>query len=37
MKKEELMIKEGGLTGNSTIQFPEIYYSITKKIMVNKL
>ena len=28
IKKEEMMIKEGGLTGNSTIQFPVFYYII---------
>lgn len=37
MKKEEMMIKEGGLTGNSTIQFPVIYYIIEGPKMVNKL
>ena len=37
MKKEEMMIKEGGLTGHSTIQFPVIYYIIEGPKMVNKL
>ena len=37
MKKEEMMIKEWGLTGNSTIQFPVIYYIIEGPKMVNKL
>jgi len=37
IKKEEMMIKEGGLTGNSTIQFPVFYYIIRGYKMVNKL
>lgn len=36
-KKEEMMIKEGGLTGNSTIQFPAFYYIIRGYKTVNKL